>query len=82
MNIKQNEYSFNIFLSEPLNKSKELFESWVKEHGLDLDRIKIIAALIWLNMSPLHKYPDNILLFLMSKYQLNLLMKQKNSYIQ
>ena len=82
MNIKQNEYSFNIFLSEPLNKAKELFESWVKDHGLDLDRIKIIAALIWLNMSPLHKYPDNILLFLMSKYQLNLLMKQKNSYIQ
>ena len=82
MNIKQNEYSFNITLTEPLIKARELFESWVLSNAIDLDRVKIIAALIWLNMSPLHKYPDNILLFLMSKYQLNTLKQQKNSYIQ
>ncbi len=81
MNLKQNQANFDIVLTDSLKKAKDLFEQWVLDNGIDLDRIKILSALIWLNMSPLHKYPDNTLLFLMSKYQLNLLMSQKNSYI-
>lgn len=33
---------------------KGLFEKWIVDNGYDLKRVKTIAALIYLNMSPLH----------------------------
>jgi NDP-sugar pyrophosphorylase family protein/mannose-6-phosphate isomerase-like protein (cupin superfamily) len=45
-------YSYNI--SENLTKFKNYYENWIIENGYDLDKVKLITALIFLNMSPLH----------------------------
>jgi len=45
-------YSYEI--SNNLNLFKKEFEEWVVNIGFDLDKIKLITALIFLNMSPLH----------------------------
>lgn len=76
-------FKFNIDISDNLLEAKYLFEKFVIQNEIDinLDKIQILAALIWLNMSPLHKYPDNILLFLYSKYYLNSIFSS-NSYFQ
>ena len=37
-----------------LKKFKEEYESWIIGRGFDLEKIKIMTALIFLNMSPLH----------------------------
>tara|TARA_B100000035_G_scaffold245676_1_gene214310 strand:+ start:10750 stop:13284 length:2535 start_codon:yes stop_codon:yes gene_type:complete len=46
------------------------FDDFVKKNNLDLKKIKILTALIWLNMSPLHEYPLNEFLFYFGKYNL------------
>ena len=37
-----------------LLKFKKKYEKWIVKNGYDLDRIKMITAIIFLNMSPLH----------------------------
>jgi choline kinase/mannose-6-phosphate isomerase-like protein (cupin superfamily)/thiamine kinase-like enzyme len=45
-------YSYDI--SDKLSSFKVEFEEWVIKMGFDLDKIKLITGLIFLNMSPLH----------------------------
>ena len=37
-----------------LTKFKNEYEKWIVENGFDLNRVKLITGLIFLNMSPLH----------------------------
>ena len=48
------------------------FDHFVNENNLDLKKIKILTALIWLNMAPLHQYPLNHFLYYFGKYNLYL----------
>ena len=57
--------------SEPkLDEFKPMYETWVVDSGYDLDRVKLITALIFLNMSPLHEKEFGDLLFFKSKQML------------
>ena len=57
--------------SEPkLDEFKPMYEKWVVDSGYDLDRVKLITALIFLNMSPLHEKEFGDLLFFKSKQML------------
>ena len=53
---------------EMLDSFKVYFEKWVVEHNYDLQKIKKITALIYLNMSPLHLDKLDDLLFFKSIY--------------
>lgn len=52
-----------------INQLKD-FDDFVFDNKLNLKKIKILTALIWLNMSPLHEYPLNEFLFNFGKYNL------------
>ena len=57
--------------SEPkLDEFKPMYEKWVVDSRYDLDRVKLITALIFLNMSPLHEKEFGDLLFFKSKQML------------
>ncbi len=45
-------YSYEV--SNNLSLFKSEFENWVIQMGFDLNRVKFITGLIFLNMSPLH----------------------------
>jgi thiamine kinase-like enzyme len=45
-------YSYPI--SNELRKFKLYYEKWLVDNGFDLEKIKLITGLIYLNMSPLH----------------------------
>jgi len=49
-------HSINYFYmySTPIGLFKSYYENWIIENGYDLDKVKLITALIFLNMSPLH----------------------------
>ena len=79
--IKDNYYDYSIETRESLLKALSIYESWISKNNFDLDKIRVLSALIWLNMSPLHTYPDNLILFLHSKYYLNSI-RNSNSYFQ
>jgi choline kinase len=55
---------------------QETFHQWLLDKGFDLQKVKILTALIWLNMSPLHHHPFNLFLYYFGK--LNLWKNLKN----
>jgi NDP-sugar pyrophosphorylase family protein/quercetin dioxygenase-like cupin family protein len=46
-------YSYPV--SKNLNEFKKYYENWIIENGFNLDKIKLITAIIFLNMAPLHE---------------------------
>lgn len=56
--------------SNALQKTEQRFEQWACEHNYDLEKIKILTSLIYLNMSPLYKGEISKLLFFCGKYHL------------
>jgi NDP-sugar pyrophosphorylase family protein/mannose-6-phosphate isomerase-like protein (cupin superfamily) len=68
--IDQNVVSYN-YKSEPmLDKFKPIYEKWIIDNGYELDKVKMITALIFLNMSPLHETEFGNMLFFKSKQML------------
>ena len=53
-----------------LNQFKVVYEEWVVDNGYDLDKVKTITSLIFLNMAPLHEKEFGDLLFFKSKQML------------
>ena len=41
-------------VSEDLTKFKDVYEKWIIDNGFDLNKVKLLTAIIFLNMSPLH----------------------------
>jgi choline kinase/mannose-6-phosphate isomerase-like protein (cupin superfamily) len=57
--------------SEPiLNEFKPIYERWIQDNNYDLDKVKLITSIIFLNMAPLHETEFGNLLFFKSKEML------------
>ena len=70
INIKNNNVMVDLKCNYTLINQLKDFDKFILENKLDLKKIKILTALIWLNMSPLHEYPLNEFLFYFGKYNL------------
>ena len=46
----------DILRSDILTNCRENYHGWIINNNLDLKKVKVLTALIWLNMSPLHDY--------------------------
>lgn len=77
--IKENRFVFDMSGSsvyfdydskKRLIEAKEEFERFIIDNGYDLKKVKILTSLCFLNMSPLHKYPLNLLLYFLGKEML------------
>ena len=44
----------DILRSERLISCQEILHAWIKKNGFDLVKVKVLTAIIWLNMTPLH----------------------------
>lgn len=75
ISINDNIVDFSYTLPKELKSFLPKYEEWVISNGYDLDRIKLITALIFLNMSPLHTKTFGDMLFFKSIYMLNELCK-------
>lgn len=66
---------------KPLMKEiKQQFKKFILLKNLSLEKIEILKSLIYINMSPLHEYPFDKLLFAHGKFQLFKILK-KYDYI-
>lgn len=53
--VEDNEFFFyEIPISEEIEKCRKIFEKFVEDEGYSLKKIKILSAIIFLNMAPLH----------------------------
>ena len=44
--------------------------AWIQENGYDLKKVKVLTALIYLNIAALHHYPYSLLLYGLGKKML------------
>jgi NDP-sugar pyrophosphorylase family protein/mannose-6-phosphate isomerase-like protein (cupin superfamily) len=56
--------------SEKLNAFKDVYERWIIDSDYDLDKVKLIISLIFLNMSALHEEVFGNILFFKAKQML------------
>ncbi len=69
--MSDNIVHYNYFIKNDLNEAREEFEYFLKKHDFDIKKVKIITALIFLNMSPLHEEPFDKLLYFMGRSMLS-----------
>jgi hypothetical protein len=56
--------------TEPLTRFLPVLEKWIIDRGFDLNHVRLLTGLIWLNMAPLHEQPFSDMLFYKSKEML------------
>ena len=49
----------------------EVHENFIRSHGYDLGKVRILVGLIYLNMAPLHHYPFDKMLYSLGRWFLN-----------
>jgi len=71
VNIKtEGEIDCSIEMKEHLEEVEKSFKELIQKKGLDMNKVEMLRALIWINMSPLHHHPFDIFLFYFGKYHL------------
>lgn len=86
--IKEGKLSFDMsgssvyykyLIKNDLMECKEEYELFLKKNKFDLQKIKVLTSLIFLNMSPLHNDPFDLMLYFMGKSLLYKTLKELES---
>lgn len=70
VNVSDSGVSCDILRKHELVKCQEVLFEFLEGHGYDIERVKLLTGLVWLNMSPLHHYPFSLFLFHFGKWNL------------
>jgi thiamine kinase-like enzyme len=62
--------SLNIHRLQTLVDCENIYFKYLKSNGYDIRKVRLLRAIIWLNMSPLHHHPFDNFLFYFGKYEL------------
>ena len=70
-----NKIRCDVFRSDILTNCREKLHSFIKNKGFDLKKVKLLTAIIWLNMSPLHGPKLGRVLYYLGKLNLSKVIK-------
>ncbi|HLB41665.1 MAG TPA: phosphotransferase [Gammaproteobacteria bacterium] len=68
--LRQHEISYDFHRTQLLVECEEFFEQWLKKEGYNYKKVRILTALIYLNIAALHHHPYSLLLFALGKTML------------
>lgn len=66
----KDEIAFDFHRKQILVECEQYFEIWLKANGYDFKKVKVLTALIYLNIAALHHHPYSLLLFSLGKSML------------
>ena len=69
--IKKNNVKYKITTIKKLIDFRNYFHKYLVKNFYDLNKVKLLSSLIFLNIAPLHEYPYNEFLFYHGKLSLN-----------
>ena len=83
--IDHNKVTKNFYKINKINKSVRIkfdmnnininvlkyFEKWILKNNLNLNKVRVLTAIIYLNIAPLHHKPYSFFLFHLGKYLLS-----------
>ena len=64
---KEGEIKFDIQRKQSLAKCEQRLNAWLLENNYDPKKVKVLTALIYLNIAALHHYPYSLLLYGLGK---------------
>ena len=67
---KDKEISFNLHRKKVLVDCEQQFNMWCEKSGFSLSKVRILTALIYLNIAALHHYPYSLFLYALGKKML------------
>ena len=70
INSQNNYINVDIMRKENLVSCQEVLYRFIIDNGYDINKVKLLTAIIWLNMSPLHSHPLDLFLFYFGKLYL------------
>lgn len=70
VNWKENEINFDLARKLSFVECENEFYVWLKVKGYDVKKVKILTALIYLNIASLHHYPYGLMLYALGKKML------------
>ena len=62
--------TYEFFRKQSIVRCQDYFIKWIELKGYDLHKVNILTALVFINNSPLHHFPYNLLLFYQGKSML------------
>ena len=74
--IDNNKVKYNIATKKNLISFRNYFHKYLIINQYDLNKVKLLSALIYLNISPLHDYPYNEFLFYHGKLTLTKILEK------
>jgi len=66
----EKEINFDLHRKQILVECELMFNQWIEENGFDLKKVRVLTALIYLNIAALHHYPYSLLLYGLGKKML------------
>jgi len=69
-----------ILTNSKLNECREILHKFILDNGLDLEKVKMLTSIIWINMAPLHEYPLSKFLYNFGKYNLYKQLSNDNTH--
>ena len=65
-----NSIHYDFTRKQSLVECERYYYQWIKENGFDLKKVKLMTALIFLNICALHDYPYVVVLYALGKQML------------
>lgn len=66
----KDEIRFDLLRRHVLVECERRYESWLREHRYDVRKVRVLTALVYLNIAALHHYPYCLLLYTLGKQML------------
>lgn len=70
IDITPSKITCDILRKNNLVECQSIFYSFLKHEGYDVQKVKVLTAIIWLNMSALHHHPFDLFLYFFGKLHL------------
>lgn len=77
VNHKLNNIHYDFLRKQNLVDCENYFKEWLEIKGFNYKKVKLMTALIYLNIAALHHYPYSLLLFYLGKNMLNEILGEK-----
>ena len=67
---KEDEIRYDFHRKQVLVECERLLDEWLKQEGYDIKKVRVLTALVYLNIAALHHYPYCLLLYALGKRML------------
>lgn len=78
VSIVNNKVNLSYVMTKKYENCQKIFFKFLNENNFSLYKVKIITALVYLNISPLHHYPYSNFLYYLGKYELQKTIEEYN----